>query len=749
MQRDIRRRRALDPGYPLGSALRVSVVADAQDEDASIPICAALQREGAVVRLGGWSTDDDAIVVVLSSHLLASGTLVPGPEDAPAARLVPVARGPVDASAVPAALAALNWILWREDAPQDACAAVASACTTDLGAYRSTQAILARAEGWNLGGRQATDLISDRGQLASAEAALGGAGDTSAAILTDYLHESVIQTRRTTWRGIRRLVTRGVLALALVFAGSVVFRQVTYMNERRGLELVASADDATSFYPAANAVKVAGLGALMTEHGDPVPESTMDTLVLMLSEPWPEVGSWASQDGTAINDMLVLNDGSVLFLDGNGALWRSDVQVSPPERMASLVTGVGDFLAASSSGEVVAGATFDEVVVLRPDGRRDEFRVTEQILGLELDSAGTTLVVEVEGGVRLIDLTSERPRTGELIPDVLATATVDGHPLGLRRSADSLQLVRLTDGTIQGLYRDPTGPLSMAAIGPSGRIVVQGADGQLHTAVLGQDLLATGLRVPDQLASLAVTESDEVLYTPMGWNTHIVDLARGIPLADTCRESTARALSTSPDGRWVVCGYGAGYALWDLDDLRPLAVKVEASPALQAAGEQFVARITDGGLLEVSAAKGQQLWDLTGTAARQTGAANPVVPRVLQMSGELTTLAAVGGSLAVGSSSGQVLVADVGDDGFVRAATRWEAPDRAAVRSITVEGSTATVTTVTATWQVSVCPGCSTSFPRIVEHLQTRWMACYVPSLTTAVPQRILDRLSIQLCAEE
>ena len=289
--------------YPLGPAgLRVCVFADSDAEDASLPICNALQRVGATVHLGQPEFQDAAIVVVLSAGLLASGATLPDPGQFPDARLVPVTYHALDATLVPAGVAELNWISWHEDGVEAALHSVLTACTTDLESYRTAQAVLARAEGWEIAGRRQADLIGDRKRLATTESALARSGIAPSSLLVNYLQASAQEAGRLRRRALRRFVLRAVLAIALVSGGLVVANQVGYMRDRSNLELVASLDD-IHLYPFANSITLAALVLAQTEQGDTPSSGTIDELTGMLSSPWPRATTFTSPDGFGINDV--------------------------------------------------------------------------------------------------------------------------------------------------------------------------------------------------------------------------------------------------------------------------------------------------------------------------------------------------------------------------------------------------------------------------------------------------------------
>jgi hypothetical protein len=723
---------------------RVGVLADPDSEDASLSICNALRRSGADVHVGRPERSDAAIVIVLSAGLLASGTTLPEPSQFPDCRLVPVSFGDVDQARIPTGLAELNWILWHTDRASLALDSVLTACMTDLESYRTGQAVLARAEGWEIAGRRSVDLIGNRKQLAATETALARSGISTSALLVNYLQASVRETRRLRLRAIRRLAFRVALAVALIAGGLVVAKQIGYMRERSTLEAVASLDD-VDLYPQANAIKLAALVLVQSEAGDRPSSATIDRLTGMLSEPWPRSSIYTSPDDKGTNDAVPQDDGGIFTIDGGGTIWHAAIGAAIPTRVIRAMEGPGYFLAIDAAANVFAAADKSKLVMLR-SSTRSETAIPDTITGLRLGAQGDQLAVSVADGVRLIDLNTSPLNAGKLYTNVLASAFVGGRLIGLQRTGKQLDLFDLATGNTLRTYPDPTGPLSVAAIGPSGDVAVQAADGSLLAAKPGADLTSTGLWVPDLLNSIEITGAGQLLYTPKGWTTQVFDLRRGIPLANVCRESSALSLRLSPDGIWAVCSYGAQKYVWNLDDIRPVTSGGEPVPQTRVAVGTLSARILSSGPLEVSVDDTTRTWDLTGSQVR-AGASSDPLPTGLQLAGQLTTLAitADGGSLAVGSSAGEMVLADL-NGGELRAATTWSSPDGSPVQAITLTETEATITTSTATWRIPTCAGCTRNLGKLVLAVHNRQLPCYPADFSQSVPARLLTELDVQLC---
>lgn len=727
----------------------MSVVGHPDDEAVSLAICGALQRSHAFVRYGEWNHTDAAIVVVLSRALLGSGISVPSASEVPDARLVPVVVAGVEDSEVPADLASLNWIQWRPDDPAHALRLVVEACSTDLHTYRVVQALAARAEGWELAGRLSADLISDRRLLSDAAGAFEHLGGERAfPLLGEFLSASRVETRRQHWRRIRSATVRSLYGIGIAVGAIYLADWIGYAQDRSKLELVAAAPIADGL-PAVNSVKLAALILVMSGHGDTPPDSTVDKLIGMLSDPWAYARFQVSPDGMPVNDTAVDEDGFVRWIDGAGVLWGSDADRTRTSRYDSILDSPGYYLSTSDGAEVVVVADEHRVVVVH-GGERSEVSLTETVQGVDVSGNGTHLVVRVADGVRVFDLNEDMISGGEMRDGVLATAFVEDDVRMLRRNdGGRLELSSLMDGAPQRTFPDVTGPLSAAAMGGDGWVVVQGADGQLWSAADGADLQPTGVRVPDLLTSMTITPRNEVLYTPAGHHTRVYDLKRGIPLAETCREDTARDLTLSPDGRWLVCGYVSDFALWNLDEIRPVTDAGTVREQSQVTGGALSALITAEGQLEITVGGETRRWDLVGSARRHGGTSDPC-PAALQLAGELTTLAvtATGDALAVGTTAGDVVVADVHESGTLRSTARWTSPDGSPVQAIAMADGTATITTATATWEIPFCQGCSEDLAALVSAVTNRQLACYPEDIGVPIPARILKDLGVSICED-
>lgn len=724
---------------------RVSVLAHSDSHDVSLAICDALRRAGADAHIDTPDPSDAAIVVILSPGILVSGMTLPQPEEFPNSRLVPVSVGGLDQEQIPAALAVLNWIPWHAERAAIALGSVLMACTTDLESYRMGEALLARAEGWDIAGRQAVDLIGKRKQLSASEAALARSGISRSPVLVDFLQASLRETRRLQGRAIRRLAFRVGLTVALVTSAVVVGNQVASMRERSTLEVVASADD-VALYPYVNAVKLAALLEAQSEMGDKPSSGTIDRLTGMLSQPWPRSGVFSSPDGKVINDSAPQDDGDVFIIDGGGTIWRIAAGNSTATKVARALDGPGYFLAVDNGAKVFAAADQSKLVILR-GSTRSEVTISEAITGLRMDATGGQLAVSVAEGVRLVDMNASSLSPGRLFVNILTSAFVNGRLIGLQRDGKSLDLVDLATGNILRRYADPTGPLSEAAIGPSGDVVVQSADGSLLAAKPDTNLVSTGLWVPDLLNSIAISKTGELLYTPKGWTTRVFDLRRAIPLAEVCRESSALALRLSFDGNWLGCNYGAAELVWNLADIRPVVDSAQVPRMRVAAGDK-AASILPSGPLEVSVGGSTHIWDLTGSKARASATKESLSKRI-QLHGQLTTLALTpdGSALAVGSSAGEMLVADLAG-GELNAVTTWASPDGSPVQAISLSGKEATIVTSTATWRIPVCVQCSQSLDKLVGAVHDRLLPCYPADIRTSVPERLLAKLDVHLCQE-
>ena len=104
----------------------------------------------------------DAVVFVLTPDSLASEVCARELAHASAhnKRLVPVLHGPVNAAAVPPALAAPNWVRFRdEDDEGPALDTLVAALDTDLDWVRAHTRLLVRAIEWDAAGRDASRLL--------------------------------------------------------------------------------------------------------------------------------------------------------------------------------------------------------------------------------------------------------------------------------------------------------------------------------------------------------------------------------------------------------------------------------------------------------------------------------------------------------------------------------------------------------------------------------------------------------------
>ena len=717
------------------SARPTSVVVTAHPSDALVAtdIEVGLKKLGITARLGDPEPTDTALVVVLSPALsqerLLEMALI---EDA---RLVPVVARPVDASTVPSVLASLNWIPWLPDQRGQTVRMIASACLTDLPQYRATQSLLARAEGWVAAGRLPQDTIKTPRALKQARKDAADSGlERTPPVVVEFLARSEAATRATLIRRWLRGLAWFVISALLVAASIRVWGSLEYIRERHRLDLLASSLMETPF-PNVQMMKLAALMTINLDHGERPSAEVSDMVLGLMVEPSPTQRFVLSPDAMFINGTAIDDEGNMLWGDGAGGIWKMAKGASTPVRIAEGVTPMLDYFAAVPDGSVWAAAGYEEVVVQR-DGVRQALAVAG-ISGLILSPDGSVLGIDTEHGFEVWDLAATPQRILRTFPEqVLGYGVLADQLTTVIRGDGTIRVVAAASGEVIRELPDIANDMSTAAVGRAGQVVVQGLDHRLWLSD-GDRFESTGIPVDDLLSGLAITEQGVLLHANNGGVVQLTDLSSLRPRGTVCTSASVVGLTTSPDGTWVICDYGADNEAWDLGRVLPRPPDATAQATLTAAAGGVAASVA-----------GRDITITKSGQASHTLSIPELVSSGWSRGGTASTVALStdGLGLAVGSDFGDVVLLDVTIAGELRGAMAWSSPDGSPVLGIELEAQQAAVHTTTGTWAIPACVGCSGDPDLLLDVVRTHLMPCYGSGTEDLVGPRAVERLGIVTC---
>jgi hypothetical protein len=706
----------------------------------------------------------DALVVLLSKSAARDQDWLAAVRRAGGARIIPVRVGSVDSDELPDELAILNWIIWDPETPGRGCALVFASSQTDLDSHRVTQGLSTRARIWVAGGRGDDALLDDRDEVAKALAAqVNGVDAKYSGLIAEFVRRSAVKVAATRRRRRRKRVVRSLLGglAALVVVVLVLFSRAQIQS----FKLTQGAADLVSDRrPDVQAIKDAAVIMQAREAGKPVARSDVQRLVTALSYPWPR--AFVGMEWTKVaNGFAFLDDNkTAVVVDGGGLLLWYEVMTGKTVHSLDIGTkdGLPGQVVADSDGATVAVAADSAVyVVSRSKGIEAELPLAARDLQLTRD--GQTLVAWV--GSKLLTIRKVdglwTSTEGKRYDDVLDLAlTPTGQVNALVRLGGKLMVVDAITGSGKSTWSFPVHSFETGALGEDGTVAVKAADKQLHWASPKDKVLRpSGISTADAVDAMAVLPGGLVVMSSRPKGTQLYLLSEGLSLGNMCDElSYVKSMIVSPDGRLIACdGYG-GFALWAVQGRAPTARTTadqlsqarEAVTATSTGGPVAAAKVTSSGLIELQLRDGAVLrLDPAGHAGGSEHSPPPLQD-VVTFSGEVTTLQFEnsGSTVIIGTSDGLVTEVDI-VSGDALMSSRWQAPDRAAVRRVELAGGgILRVTTDTFVWDTLSCAGCAADSGRLIERTRVRLVNCSPSSLDVVMPERFIKALEIRLCRD-
>lgn len=658
-------------------------------------------------------------------------------------RVVPVAVGAVDPESVPEDVSRLNWLSWRNDDPASSLDQLAGLCTGSVEEYRALEVLQARAEGWQAGGQRADDLPTSRKDLKKAVATVDQCDDVPQTV-SEYVSAMFLATRKANRRRVRTVLMAAVVTVLFVFASINVAQHIQNANQRKALSYIAMSDSSMAPFAPGNAVQVVAYGYLTAKTGSTVDDHTKEQLVELLSQRWPSSRYFNTSTNKAVNGSVLADDGRLLWADGGGDVWIADSKTADSKTLASSVFAhFSDnplyFIGANDDWSIVAVIDSQNTLIASRDSQivRDDVPGATNVAVTE-----STVYAWSPDTVWILDA-----GTGHVVashPGAVSTVgEVDGRIVAFVQDEAEFTLVDCRTGDIVDTVSNALGDgeVNNAAMNASGHVVFEGADGQLW-AWTDIGLFPTGLGLIGRTTALALTSRDEVLYSTISQGNQFYDLANSQRNLPVCGMLSTTSFVLAPSEGEVICVYGGGdHQVWSLDEARPVAVVDNSTEQPKTSDRSSDGRLAtsldENGVLGLVADGQSADVDLRGSA--MLGAQ--------RLGGKPTTVAiSPSRQVVAGAVDGSVVIYDVLDGPSLRAARTWTSPDRSPIVAIAFSGGNIQVSTLTATWTVPGCVGCSTNFPTLLSEVQRRALPCYPSYILTNVPADAMDALGFKVC---
>lgn len=724
----------------IGAEPSVSIVTHPTTHGVAEDILVGLGKLGVSARIRDPQATDSAVVIVLSRALVEERGREAALPAIDGRRLVPVAAQRLDGLDVPDALSRLNWIPWNPAERGTTLRMIASACTTDLGDFNAMQSLVARADGWVAGGRSAKEVVNTPTLLRQLQRGASATGfEKLPAHVGEFLAESVKATRSQTWRRRLRVVTWCVLAGVLTWGGWNVVQTLGYQSRRVKLDMVAGVGIDAPF-SRVQMVQFAGLAQLQLNHGDqPAPELSRQ-IIQTFAVPSASSQFHSTPSGMAVNAVAFGSNGDMLMADGGGSLWRTatgDLTMHPVS--TGIVKQFFSFTAVPDLS-TWAGAGSSEVVVEQRGTRQ-----TLQVAGVEqlaISPDGQALGALTGGSFEVWRLGPVSPTQVRSTPreKFLGAGLMHDQLIQVQRRGRNVTVVDAVTGAVRRVLPVDADDLTAVAVGQGGDVVIQGRDHRLWHSTEAA-FRSLGLPVQDVVSALAITPAGQLIYASRGARTHFVDLRSQAQLHDVCTEGSVRTITLSPDGRRLLCDYGATKMIWDLAPLIPGPPSADRPPATSVSASGVQATLHDTSLSVTMPDGSRTVTSLTTQSSTDS----------LGMRGRPVTLALSpdGRGLTLGSDAGDVVVVDISLQGAVTTAgPHWRSPDGSSVRSLTLAASAIEVSTSTGTWEVAACVGCVSDSARMLAEVRRHLMACYVSGLVDLLGRDVSDQLGVIPCRE-
>ncbi len=596
-------------------------------------------------------------------------------------RLVPIVYREIEPERLPAAVAALNWIFFRDaDAFDHAFESLNTAISTDLGRTRAMTRLLVRAIEWDARQHEPSFLLRGVDLVQAEQMAIAGqtVPPQPTALQREYVLASRLDSVRRQRRTLAFLATGLVTALVLA---ALAFWEYRVAEQRRIAEqaarldaerktriatsqrLAAQADTALLRYPQRSLLLAVEAVRIALANREPIPADAEHTLRGALAA---VSGRGFGGRGTTVRSFAVSSTSRWLAAGGQDALYLWDIaDPAWPAPIAVEATGTIENVTFAGGDRWIVGITTKKQPLAwvldggLPTPKRFDVPPAAGVMVAVLGGDGRRLLaIAQDGSLVLWDLTSPTPTANPRsftpptrlepleVVEALTRTTADGRWLAYKLLGRPVQLwdLRAQNPTAHPLtLQDSDSLVPALAFSPDQRWLLEaGSDHAIRLWDLSTaDPSSQRPRVlrghDDEITAVAFSRDGRWLATgSMDETARVWDLGSGREEGTSVvlrgHGSMVSGLGISDDGRWVVSSslvnqldpnsrFDTTAWLWDLH--------VAGAPKSFALGghERGVtaAAMTGDGRWAITASAGGQirLWNVT----QADPAAGPLVMR--------------------------------------------------------------------------------------------------------------------------
>jgi hypothetical protein len=620
-------------------------------------------------------------------------------------RLIPIARGKLDADDVPVNLRPLSWVPWDGDTAKST-AQLFGAIHSDPAVYKLHRSLSAEAQQWHDSDSDRDLLIGDRRRAAAAVEHLDRSRTDALARPTPMLEAFIaasadgakLARRRRRNRWLRRAIGIGLVGGTLLTL-VVTFREVSKSNQ-----LTVAIDPTLNPDHPERAAQLAAALLIQGRAGEQ--RFARLAFVDALTQPWGE-GLLGSNFDASLSDAVVvpkLNLVESVDFAGTFTTWRRSSGF--PLDRHRLTRRALDLVDISDDGQTAVAAGDSALWIIRPlpwHSRR--IAAGAPVTALAVSATGRRVAIATDHELIAYDSATARVTHRMPLSGILDLRAVAGDGLGalIRRGAGrALAIVDPITGTTRSERSLPAWAFERGSLSPDGRgAVITASDRQMHYAAHGLRFRPTGIAVTESTDALELLQGGAVAFANPEFGTRLADLTSGLIFGQTCRtRPTVSRIRAVPGEPAILCSDARLATVWPTDEIATVrAPASEVSRRRRTTDRNRTVDVHPGarGRIEVEVRNGAGV-------ARFAIAPHGAPWTVAALRGELP-------HVFIGDARGRVFGYDL-VGGHAQLESVWSSPDGTVVREIGVDPADRAQRFFVQTasgrwWRPRSCVGCS------------------------------------------